>query len=158
MFKRWRWVGLYILLIYITIPVGRYLTPLAAKLKIIENLIIIFSFVGLLLYTIYIKNLNKILFSIIIIIIFSYLIFSLKLPEERLHYIEYGILGFMIFKTLKNSSTKNLIYGITFVFAIGIIDEIIQYFLPNRVGDIRDIFMNLGGGALGLCYGKILSS
>jgi len=156
MFKR-RWIGLYILLIYTTIPFGKYLIPIVSKLKLVENFIIVLLFAGL-LFSLYIRKLDKIIFSLIVIIIFSYLIFSLKLPEERIHYLEYGILGFMVFKSMKVHSIKNLIYGSLFVLLIGVIDEIIQYLLPNRVGDIRDVFMNLGGGILGIWYGKILSS
>ena len=158
MIKRWKWLGLYTLLIYITIPFGTWLVPIIVKLKLFQNLLISFTLASLFLYAASKKNLKEIIVSILVITIFSFLIFSLKLPEERLHYVEYGILGFIIFKTIQIDSTKKLIYGILFVFIIGLFDEIIQYFLPNRVGDIRDVFMNLGGGILGIYFGKISSS
>ena len=48
--------------------------------------------------------------------------------------------------------SRKLVYLSSFVLVsiIGIGDEIIQQLLPNRVGDIRDVFMNSFGGLLGI--------
>jgi len=46
-----------------------------------------------------------------------------------------------------------IIISVFIIFLAGAVDEIIQYFLPNRVGDIRDVFFNFVGGLLGLWVG-----
>lgn len=65
------------------------------------------------------------------------------LPIERIHFIQYGILGWLAYWA---GGKKAFLY----VIAIGIVDEIIQGILPNRFFDIRDIFMNTIGGGIGI--------
>ncbi|MDL1957614.1 MAG: VanZ family protein [Candidatus Desulfofervidus auxilii] len=74
-------------------------------------------------------------------------------PAERIHFLEYGILGILIFKATGKEIKQN-IFAIILLVTIAVIDESIQYMLPNRVGDIRDIVMNLTGGVIGLWLGK----
>ena len=40
--------------------------------------------------------------------------------------------------------------------SVGLVDEIIQWFLPNRYGDMRDVVMNSLGGISGLWLGQFL--
>ncbi len=40
--------------------------------------------------------------------------------------------------------------------SVGLVDEIIQWFLHNRYGDIRDVVMNSLGGMSGLWLGQFL--
>ena len=49
-----------------------------------------------------------------------------------------------------NSWRLSVLSSFVLVSIIGIGDETIQRFLPNRVGDIRDVFMNSFGGLLGI--------
>ncbi|RKX57801.1 MAG: hypothetical protein DRP29_07820, partial [Thermodesulfobacteriota bacterium] len=50
--------------------------------------------------------------------------------------------------------TKQNIFTIILLVIIAVIDELIQYILPNRVGDIRDVIMNITEGIIGLWLGK----
>ena len=83
----------------------------------------------------------------------SFFTTRIEKPAERIHFLEYGILGAFIFKAT-GKGTKQNIFAIILLFIIAVIDELIQYMLPNRVGDIRDIVMNLTGGIIGLCLKK----
>ena len=89
-----------------------------------------------------------------------------KLPEERLHFLEYGIVGGLVFAALlerqKNTGDTSggtpgrrgplwpavgafLING-----AAGWVDEGIQEIIPNRFYDLRDVAMNAAAGALAI--------
>ena len=48
-----------------------------------------------------------------------------------------------------------LVSGLLIV-SVGLVDEIIQWYLPNRYGDIRDVMMNSLGGISGLWLGQFL--
>jgi VanZ family protein len=51
---------------------------------------------------------------------------------------------------------KGIIATCCLITLIGVVDEIIQWFLPNRVGDMRDVAMNSFGGLSGLWLGRFL--
>ena len=79
--------------------------------------------------------------------------FSLPLPEERIHLVQFGLLGLLSCSSLRGERT-NLRRWIwrpfLFVFLVGVADEVLQWFLPDRVFDIRDILFNTLGGIWGI--------
>jgi len=78
----------------------------------------------------------------------------LNIAEERLHIVKFGFLGFLVMTSSIISRKKGAILGIS----LAILDEGIQTLLPYRVGDIRDVAINLlsllWGIAMGKCGGK----
>jgi len=92
------------------------------------------------------------------------LLTRLELPEERLHFLEYGLVGGLVFTALaerrRNTSTdsaerpfgRDLVGPAVSAFLItgaaGWIDEGIQEILPNRFYDLRDVAMNAAAGAM----------
>jgi len=76
-----------------------------------------------------------------------YIFFTLKLwkrPEEAIHFLEYGLLGFLLFKALQHHiSDKSIFLAAFFLGAlIGISDEILQWMIPLRYWDLRDVGLN----------------
>lgn len=71
-------------------------------------------------------------------------------PAEKIHFIEYGLLGFLLCKTFSFHLHDKLVYplAVASVYLIGLLDEAIQWALPNRVGEFRDIGINLLSGIL----------
>ncbi len=65
-------------------------------------------------------------------------------PEEAIHFLEYGLLGFLLFKALKFHTKDVGIYFIAFFIGclVGIFDEILQWIVPLRIWDIRDVGLN----------------
>ena len=86
----------------------------------------------------------------------TYLSLSLDVWVERIHFIEYAVLGILISRAVNVINLQGIIYTGFLVTLIGAVDEIIQWFLPNRVGDMRDVFMNSVGGLSGLWLGRFL--
>jgi len=72
------------------------------------------------------------------------------MPEERLHFLEYGVVAALIYLALRErrarlAGTGRLPPFVTAVVLTGIlgwIDEGIQAILPNRVYDLRDVMFN----------------
>ncbi len=68
----------------------------------------------------------------------------LRMPEERLHLLQYGLLTFFVARALperlETVSRSLLMIGLVTLAGIG--DELIQAWRPNRVGDIRDVVIN----------------
>ena len=82
--------------------------------------------------------------------------FSLDVWAERVHFIQYGLLGLLVSRGYKIGTFKILLASGLFIMSVGLVDEIIQWFLPNRYGDIRDVVMNSLGGVSGLWLGQFL--
>jgi hypothetical protein len=83
--------------------------------------------------------------------IITLILSTIKLPEERVHFLEYAVLGIMLYFALHGriQGRKVLICIPVIVFLVGFGDELIQGILPNRVYDFRDVLMNFCGGILG---------
>ena len=81
----------------------------------------------------------------IIAAIFVYFTWTLRSnPEEAIHFLEYGALGFLLFRAWRHSFPNVLVYPAAFLLGclVGLADEILQWILPNRLWDVRDLELN----------------
>jgi hypothetical protein len=71
-------------------------------------------------------------------------------PEEAVHFLEYGVLGVLLFRVFEDHIPDSTVYlSVTLTgILIGTVDEIIQWMVPGRFWDFRDIVLN--GGAVAL--------
>jgi len=100
------------------------------------------------------RGILKILFRLAII---AYaLIFALRQPYlvEKLHVIEYGLLGWLAARDLNKNKLmlKNILLAFLFTVLITLLDEGLQKFLPWRVCDLRDVITNCISSALGIIF------
>lgn len=72
----------------------------------------------------------------------------MPIPEETLHIVKYGGLGFVAQALVHKQGVSNRL-AFAFVIAISIFDEVIQHYLPYRVGDLRDVGLNIASGLWG---------
>jgi hypothetical protein len=72
-------------------------------------------------------------------------------PEEAVHFLEYGILSYFIFRALGRKIRDTTVYisALFFVSFIGTMDEFIQWMIPQRVWAFSDIGLNVFAG--GVC-------
>ena len=80
-----------------------------------------------------------------IFLFFGIAIYQLRaIPEEAIHLAEYGLLGLLVYRALSHSMRDYLIYpaAATLVAIVGIVDEYIQWVVPSRYFDLRDIAIN----------------
>lgn len=73
--------------------------------------------------------------------------------SEKTHVFTYGLLGYLVFRDLSQNRGNNSIgiaFSLLFISFISGLDEIFQYFLSYRVGEIRDFITNIIGGFFGI--------
>jgi hypothetical protein len=72
---------------------------------------------------------------------------------EHVHFVEYGLVAWLFYR-----AWRPLDNGLAFVWPLtagvlaGIVDEFVQWFIPARVGDAHDIFLNGVAVMCGLCF------
>ena len=161
--RLWALIIIYVLFIYVSLPffpafISTLKGFISKELLNLLSISISISFFLLLSVWIYNKKykLNQFLFIISPLLLLTYLSLSLDVWVERIHFIEYAVLGLLISRAVDVRTLHGIIYTGCLVTLIGAVDEIIQWFLPNRVGDMRDVFMNSVGGLSGLWLGRFL--
>jgi VanZ family protein len=83
------------------------------------------------------------------------------LPEvdvvERVHFIEYGAIAFLFYRAFRPfGDVSTFVLPMLAGLIVGTFDEWLQWFIPNRVGEARDVFLNLIAIACGLAFGTAL--
>ncbi len=70
--------------------------------------------------------------------------------DKKIHFIEYGILTFLVFNACAKHSSGWMRYALTFLIAamVGFLDEALQHFFPGRSFDIGDFISNVEASAL----------
>ena len=165
--KRWQywswvvlWVGLIYSTLYIVRPICEFLKSKTPFLFFINFFLILL--LGFILAAYFQKQKIKRIATLFLLsgIIGMYILgmWFLKIPEEKIHFVEYGFLGFLIYQALRLDCSDPLAYGGAFILTslLGWADEGIQYLLPNRYYQLKDVILNSMSGGLGLILTYIL--
>ena len=88
--------------------------------------------------------------GVILGIVAAYLLVfaRMAIPEERTHLIEYGVVAVFVNEALTERASQGRHVPVPALLAVlatamvGLLDECIQAFLPNRVFDYQDILFN----------------
>jgi hypothetical protein len=94
--------------------------------------------------------------------IYLLVLLRMAVPEERSHLIEYSILSVFIYEALKernrngNPIKRTGLVAIGLTIMIGLADECIQLFVPNRVFDPIDIAFNSAAAVFAIVASNIL--
>lgn len=149
--KLWLWALAVVMAIFASLFMGR---PLAEQLRS-QDIQAIFFLAGLLLVgaVILMHGLRskpgriEIVTLLGLTAVYAMLLFRLGAPE-RSHLIEYSVLAIFIHQALseraKNTKVvpKPIVLAAGIAFLIGVIDEALQLFVPDRVFDPEDILFN----------------
>jgi len=148
------WTGLIYSTLYIMRPVCEFFKQYT-WFSFSVNAGIAFSVIFIVLVFVRKKHIRKtptylLLFLVMIGYFFGMTLLSI--PEERLHFIEYGVLAFLIYRALILDFKNGRSYFAAFVITsfIGLGDEGIQYLLPNRYYQFKDVCLNSASAVLGL--------
>jgi glycerophosphoryl diester phosphodiesterase len=72
---------------------------------------------------------------------------------ERFHFIEYGIVTFLFYRVWRDrADVSALVTPAVAAFIVGIAEEAFQWFLPARVGELKDVWLNGVVIACGLVF------
>jgi glycopeptide antibiotics resistance protein len=147
----------YVGFIYATLPIMRPIlnflkSTLGEAFSPAVYAFLLFVALGIIyLFLKYGRGWKSLILIAIILGVTAYILPSIKYPEERVHFLEYAVLGIMLYFALREKiKGRKVFIGIAFiVFFIGFGDEIIQGILPNRVYQFSDVVLNFCGGILG---------
>jgi len=155
----WIWVLLYSIVIFLSVPLGNtiqrfvsdYLRKEAFSYFVLFFIAVTFIYIiYLLTFRLKIKSFSN--YTWILIIAGIYIYFTLKLPNtiETVHFLEYGLLSYLMFKALSNHIKNKSIYftATLFVLLVGTFDEILQWITPHRMWDFHDVWFNALSGGL----------
>ncbi len=156
----WSIVALYVLLIFITLGdvvmimdfaqrnLGDYFNPILG----VSPYFFLAAFLTYITFIKKEKRPSRYIFLILIVVCFFFIMRLLYYPAEKVHLIEYGILGALVFWAVSIHKVDIVfcyVAAIIVSLVVGSADEIVQGFLPFRVFDFRDIVVNNLSGALG---------
>ena len=162
---RWASVILYTLLIYAILPFSRgwqrfLRETLGDKIGLSMNLLLFFG--GFLAIIWIARKTRALQFRLSILVLFVVVLLGaqIDIPEERIHLLQYGILGYLISSALRPKLLG--LAGISTILLIGTFiglgDEMIQWILPSRVFDWWDVGYNFVGIAFGTTIFHLLKS
>lgn len=76
---------------------------------------------------------------------------------ERVHFIEYGLIAVLFYRVWRRvGDVSTLVLPLLCGFIVGTLDEWLQWFIPYRVGEMHDVFLNLTALAGGVLFGIAL--
>jgi len=153
-FLAWVWVALCSLAIFLIVPVARTIQKFVSAhwgrslfgYAVLAAVGVAFLFLlYFLVFKLKIRSPSNYIWLTAIACLYVY--FTLKLwrtPEQAIHFLEYGVLGYFLFHALSLSIRDKSIYFVAFLSGslIGIFDEILQWMIPERYFDFRDIGLN----------------
>ena len=158
--KSWLWVALCTAFIFSTIPLARsiqklvYATVGKEFFTYAVFFIVFFCLAATLYFMIFkyrVKKNSQYIWLFLCAGVYIYYTFTLrKHPEEALHFVEYGVLSYFFFKALSFRIRDWTIYitVVFFVALVGTFDEFIQWLMPGRIWDYRDIGFNMLSGVI----------
>jgi len=150
----WLLVCLYSILIFLSIPIANkiqsYISDRWGKNIFIYIVVLVLALgVVILVYISIFKRrvytISNYIWLLLVIGGYAYFTFMLrKIPAEAIHFLEYGILGFLIFKALNHHIKDRSIFltATALGLLIGTIDEILQWVAPQRIWNFHDLGIN----------------
>lgn len=72
---------------------------------------------------------------------------------ERFHFIEYGVIAWLFYRATKPAGDPSIVVlPMLAGLIVGTFDEWLQWFIPNRVGEAKDVLLNLVAIGCGLLF------
>jgi VanZ family protein len=72
---------------------------------------------------------------------------------ERVHFVEYGVITLLFYRAWRSAGDLRVVaLPVAAGLIVGTLEEWFQWFIPNRVGEARDVFLNLVAIGCGLAF------
>ena len=166
-FSAWLWVGLCTLSILMIVPLARAIQgfvtahggrALFGYAVIAATAVAFCALIYVLFFHLKIRSVSQYVWLALIAAFYIYYTLRLwKAPEEAVHFLEYGLLGYFLFRALSLTIQDKSVYFAAFFAGslVGICDEIFQWAVPGRYWDLRDVALNaLASGLFQLALWK----
>jgi hypothetical protein len=161
---RYNWIAvvLWVLVIYGSIPLARSLQEFVSA-RGGQNQFLLATFAALVLAAVglvWAAGRGRLSFSFpaavcscTVFFLYAWLTWTLRSnPEESLHFVQYGVLSLLLLRALRDRLDGWSLYFAVAMAGIGfgIVDELIQWLVPLRYFDYRDIGLNTAAVFLAL--------
>jgi VanZ family protein len=157
----WVFVILWILTIYLCIPIARAMQRVVeqgvgreAFIWIVSAylvLLTLFGFFYVFKFRLQGKSALRLFWLFICAALFAYWAWTLRTnPERTIHFVQYGTLSILMYRAFVHRIRSLTIFFLCVLACsiVGTLDEIIQWATPGRYFDYEDIFINFGAAAL----------
>jgi len=148
------WIILIYSTLYIVRPISDFFNANTPFTELINGFIVCLMIVFLFNFWKIRSGCSGRTYILLLIAISSYLygICKMEIAVEKIHFIEYGVLSYLIYMASRTDFSPRRSYLISLVLTsvFGWIDEGIQHLLPNRYYQLSDVALNSISGALGL--------
>lgn len=80
----------------------------------------------------------------LVTVTYGYLLSTMSVPTEKIHFIEYGVLALLVARALSYRITgfELFVCSVCVGYMVGLLDEFLQYLHPKRHGEIIDTLWN----------------
>ncbi len=150
--RLWMWVLVTVVAIYATLgPAQILVAELRERYLLRISFILLLVIIGVVIIWRWVKNppgWREIGVWVGVALVYTFAFLRVETPEERTHLIEYSLVAILIYQALleRARNGRHVPHTAVLAFAatavLGIIDEAIQWVLPNRVFDPIDIGFN----------------
>jgi hypothetical protein len=157
---RWVVVGVFVVLIFATVPVGFQIAS-AIVVRIgrdaWRNSI---NAVGVVLALLFVRGVFRqrqlrrwsVVTSLVLIAaVYAYFFTVLEVPVKRIHFMEYSVLSYLVYRALRARSAPPRIYlwCVLASLLVGLGEEALSIPLARRFGAVSDVIWDTSGGLLG---------
>lgn len=167
--KRWRWVGLFLLLLMASAGPAALLVR-AAYGRLGEGTVgrLVLGLVVLVLAALLLRAWRRnrggkrapLFYAGLLAVGILYALclrYMAPYPVEKIHFLSFGFLAYLVYAALERKGPGDAwIQALCLVAFLGFLDEVYQGLLPSRRYDPRDILVNLAAGFLGLVLTLLL--
>jgi VanZ family protein len=72
---------------------------------------------------------------------------------ELFHFVQYGLIALLFYRAWQPAGDLSIVlFTLCSGLIVGIVEEWFQWFIPNRVGEMKDVFLNLAAISTGLLF------
>ena len=157
---RWAWVGLFVVFIFATVPVGSQIaTAIVARIgsagwKTSINAVGAILALLFLWYVFRQRELRRwsVVTSLALIAaLYAYFFIVLEVPVKRIHFMEYSFLSCLVYRALRPDSAPPRVYlwCVLAAMLVGMGEEALSIPLVRRFGAVSDVLWDTSGGMLG---------
>ena len=165
--RLWLWTLVVVAAIYSTLGLARTLAGALRERGMLEGIFVIgMLLIGAAILTQGLKTRPRgaeVCVALGVAAVYLLLFARVATPEERTHLIEYGVVAVVIYEALTERSSQGRRVPVPALLAVlaaslvGVLDENIQAFLPNRAYDIRDVQFNVLASVMAVAASMALS-
>ncbi|MBN1274465.1 MAG: VanZ family protein [Candidatus Aminicenantes bacterium] len=153
-FLRWLWVAVCIAAVYLIVPLARTIRQFVSErwgralfgyAVLSVTAVSLVAVITLLFFRLKVRRMSQYIWLGLVAAAYFYFTLRLKdAPEEAIHFLEYGLLGFFLFRAISLTVKDKTIYldGLFIGAIVGFFDEVIQWMIPDRYWDLRDVGLN----------------